>query len=373
MQLRLHAYIYAADAGAPLNDFMNKDSMTIQPPRAEDTRMFQEARETPERVRAQLHQDGALVSRIAGALRQFHPRALITCARGSSDHAATYARYLIETNLGLVTSSASPSVSSVYGVRQDLSRCVFLAISQSGQSPDLLAAAEAAKASGALVLALVNVADSPLAALADHVIPLRAGAERSVAATKSFICALSAVLHLTAHWTRSDALIRALGELPGQLEAAWELDWLAMVEALTPADNLFVLGRGLGLGLAQEAALKFKETSGLHAEAFSSAEVRHGPMALMEKKMPVLMFVQDDETRDGQEELARELAAHGVPVLLAGCAVHGVRTLPALSAPAVVAPLLFAQSFYRAATALAVARGYDPDNPPHLKKVTETY
>jgi glutamine---fructose-6-phosphate transaminase (isomerizing) len=184
---------------------------------------------------------------------------------------------------------------------------------------------------------------------------------------------LSAVLHLTAQWTGSDSLTRALGALPGQLEAAWQLDWRAMAEALTPVNNLFVLGRGLGLGLAQEAALKFKETSGLHAEAFSSAEVRHGPMALMKKKLPVLMFVQDDETRDGQEDLARELAAHGVPVLLAGRAIAGVRILPALSAPAAVAPLLFAQSFYRAVPALAVARGHDPDNPPHLKKVTETY
>lgn len=345
--------------------------MTVQ--LAEDTRMFQEAQEAPERVQAQRDQDGAHVARIADALRQFHPRALITCARGSSDHAATYARYLTETSLGLVTSSASPSVSSVYGVRQDLSACVFLAISQSGQSPDLLAAAKGAKASGALVLALVNVEDSPLAALADHVIPLRAGVEHSVAATKSFICALSAVLRLVAHWTASDPLMAALGGLPAQLQAAWRLDWRAMVEVLTPADRLFVLGRGLGLGLAQEAALKFKETNGLHAEAFSSAEVRHGPMALMKKNMPVLMFVQDDETREGQETLARELVASGVTVLVAGRPVEGARHLPAVSAPPAVAPILFAQSFYRWAAALAVARGYDPDRPPHLKKVTETY
>ena len=118
--------------------------MTVQS--ADNTRMFQEAQEAPARVQAQLDRDDTHVADIAGALRQFQPRALITCARGSSDHAATYARYLIETNLGLVTSSASPSVSSVYGVRQDLSACVFLAISQSGQSPDLLAAAEGAKA-----------------------------------------------------------------------------------------------------------------------------------------------------------------------------------------------------------------------------------
>jgi glucosamine--fructose-6-phosphate aminotransferase (isomerizing) len=336
------------------------------------TRMFQEAREAPLRVQAQLDRDAQDVSRIAEALRRFNPRTVLTSARGSSDHAATFARYLIETHLGLVAASASPSVSSVYGARQDLSQCVFLVISQSGRSPDLLSAAAAAKASGALVVALVNAEDSPLVAIADHVISLRAGAELSVAATKSYICALAAILHLVAHWSASETLLRALANLPAQLEAAWQLDWQPMVEMLKPAHNLFVLGRGLGLGVAQEAALKFKETCGLHAEAFSSAEVRHGPMALMQKDLPVLIFAQDDETLAGVEDLARELSAGGVNVLLAGPELTGVRILPVLAAEAAIAPLLFAQTFYRWAAVLAVARGFDPDHPPHLKKVTET-
>lgn len=352
---------------------MNNNSMTAPALRAATTRMFQEAEEASARVRAQLEQNAALVSRVADALRRFNPRAVLTCARGSSDHAATFARYLIETHLGLVTSSASPSVSSVYGARQDLAQCLFLVISQSGRSPDLLSAAAAAKASGAMVLALVNVEDSSLAAMADHVILLRAGAELSVAATKSYICALTAVLHLVANWARHDDLLQALASLPGQLQAAWQLDWQPMVDALTPAHNLFVLGRGLGLGVAQEAALKFKETCGLHAEAFSSAEVRHGPMALVQTNLPVLMFAQEDETRPGMEQLAREWSAGGVTVLMAGHAVPGVRTLPVLTAPAAIAPVLFAQSFYRWAAILSVARGFDPDHPPHLQKVTETY
>ena len=231
-------------------------------------------------------------------------------------------------------------MSSIYGARQDLTQCVFLVISQSGRSPDLLSATAAAKASGALVVVLVNVEDSPLAALADHVIPLRAGPELSVAATKSYICALSAVLHLVANWAASEPLRHALATAPAQLEAAWQLDWQPMVDALQPANNLFVLGRGLGLGVAQEAALKFKETCGLHAEAFSSAEVRHGPMALLQKNLPVLMFAQDDETRDGVESLARELSSGGVKVLLAGRALAGVTALPTLPPlPTPTAPL----------------------------------
>jgi len=337
------------------------------------TIMAKEAREAPERVKEQLDKDGGRLDFIAATLRQFRPRAVLTCARGSSDHAATYARYLIETRLRLLTSSVSPSVSSVYGVKQDLDRCLFLVLSQSGRSPDLLAAASLAKTSGALVVALVNVEDSPLAAAADRVIPLRAGPETSVAATKSYICALAATLRLVACWSEKEMLMNELKALPAQLEQAWQLDWRPMVEWLTPARNLFVLGRGLGLAVAQEAALKLKETCGLHAEAFSGAEVRHGPMALMKESLPALVFVQNDETRAGMEALARDLSASGTNVFLAGGKASGATSLPTLPADAAVAPLLFIQSFYRWAADLAIARGFDPDRPPHLKKVTETF
>jgi len=347
-------------------------SENSMPAEAAATRMFQEAREAPARVAGQIAANDASITRIAEELRRFRPRLVLTAARGSSDHAATFARYLLETQLGSVTASASPSVTSVYGARQDLSDCLFLVISQSGKSPDLLTAAAAAKKSGAMVLALVNAEDAPLAAMADHVIPLKAGAELSVAATKSFICALSAILHLAARWGGSDTLLRALDILPARLEAAWHLDWQAMVEVLQPAQNLFVLGRGLGLGVAQEAALKFKETCGLHAEAFSSAEVKHGPMALLEQNLPVLMFAQNDETRPGLETLAQDWSRRGAKIMYAGPDVAGVRTLPVLDADAAIAPLLFAQTFYRWAAVLSVARGHDPDHPPHLKKVTET-
>jgi glucosamine--fructose-6-phosphate aminotransferase (isomerizing) len=346
---------------------MSSESKTVQA-----TAMYREAGEAPLRVASQLDETAERVAAIAAALRKTPPRAVLTCARGSSDHAATYARYLIDTSLGLLTSSASPSVSSVYGVRQDLDGCLFLVISQSGKSPDLLTAAAAAKASGAIVLALVNAEDSPLASMAHHVVPLTAGQEHSVAATKSYICALAAALHLVARWSGDPVLAQAIATLPGELASAWTLDWQAMVDLLTPAQNLFVLGRGLGLAVAQEAALKFKETCGLHAEAFSSAEVRHGPMALLRQGLPVLMFAQDDETRAGSEALAAELAAGGIKLLLSGAQAAGTMILPSQPAPAVIQPLLQAQSFYRAAVRLSVARGFDPDHPPHLKKVTET-
>ena len=169
--------------------------------------MYREAAESAECVQRQLDSDRAVLDSLSGYVREFRPRAVVTCARGSSDHAATYARYLIETSLGLLTSSASPSVSSIYGVRQDLSQCLFLAISQSGLSPDLLSATTAAKKAGALVVALVNAEDSPLAAMAHHWVPIRAGREISVAATKSYICSLSAILHLVGRWGRRSVAV----------------------------------------------------------------------------------------------------------------------------------------------------------------------
>jgi glucosamine--fructose-6-phosphate aminotransferase (isomerizing) len=334
--------------------------------------MFQEAAAAPAAVRSQLAANRDAVLELGESLRRRAPRAVVTCARGSSDHAATYARYLIETRTGLLASSAAPSVSSLYAARADLGSVLFIAISQSGASPDLLAAAHAAKAAGAFVIALVNAEGSPLAAAADRVIALRAGPETSIAATKSYIATLAAVAQLVASWTGDAELLQALEAAPDALARAWQLDWSAAIEPLRSAASLFVVARGLGLGIAQEAALKLKETCGLHAEAFSAAELRHGPMALVGSGFPVLAFAQHDETLPGVEALAAELTGVGAQVLLAGSGVPGTIELPALRAHPAIEPMLLILSFYRFASALAPARGRDPDRPPHLRKVTET-
>jgi glucosamine--fructose-6-phosphate aminotransferase (isomerizing) len=334
--------------------------------------MFQEAAEGANVVAAQLTQNASLLAELGARLRTSPPRAVVTCARGSSDHAATYARYLIEAHTPALTSSAAPSLSSIYDANTDMRGVLFMAISQSGKSPDLLAATESARASGALTVALCNTPDSPLMQRVDVAIPLRAGAERSVAATKSYIASLSCIAQLVASWTQDLPLSAALAKLPAQLARAWECDWSPAVAALTPAVNLFVIARGFGLAVAQEAALKLKETCGLHAEAFSSAEVKHGPMALVRAGFPVLMFGQDDETRAGIEQLAAEFTTRGARVLVAGAAARDATTLPGVVAHPVIEPILLIQSFYRMAESLSLARGLDPDSPPHLNKVTET-
>ena len=334
-----------------------------------DTLMFQEARQTAAIVAAQFTRNAAVVSALAQDLRRNPPPFVVTCARGSSDHAATYAKYLFETQLGIVTASASPSVGSVYEARQQLRNALYVVISQSGKSPDLLRNAEAAREAGARVVALVNVEDSPLARLAETVVPLHAGPERSVAATKSYLSSLSAILQLAACWKDEAPLLDALPRLPDALEQAWQADWSPLTDGLVDARNLFVLGRGLGLAAAQEAALKFKETCGLHAEAYSSAEVKHGPMALVGPGFPVLGFTQPDETGAGTLALASEFRARGAQVWVSSAQGD----LPLVRAPhPACAPLLTIQSFYRAINALALRRGHNPDVPPHLNKVTET-
>jgi glucosamine--fructose-6-phosphate aminotransferase (isomerizing) len=331
--------------------------------------MFQEAAQAGAVVRRQLEANAVIVARLAKRLRDEPPRVVVTCARGSSDHAATFAKYLFETRMGILVASAAPSVASVYGARFDLRGALFLAISQSGRSPDLVAGARSAKEAGALVIAAVNDEGSPLAAAADFTLPLNAGAETSVAATKSYIATLAALVNLAAEWARDEGMRAALDRLPEDLHRAWALDWSSAVAALAPSSHLYVIARGVGLGIAQEAALKCKETCALHAEAFSSAEVRHGPQALLRGKFPALVFCQGDETRSGTEAFATELRERGVDVWMAG---GDNSNLPSIASHPVVEPILLAQSFYRMANSLAIARGQDPDNPPHLAKVTRT-
>ncbi|PXV52838.1 glutamine--fructose-6-phosphate transaminase [Dyella jiangningensis] len=340
---------------------------------ASDTLMYREAHEAAAVVERQLRENAQILKTLGEQLRARPPRFIVTCARGSSDHAAAYAKYVFETRLGLITASASPSISSIYDADLHLDGALFIAISQSGKSPDLLRSAQAAKDAGARVVALVNVEDSPLAQMADTFVPLRAGPELSVAATKSYLATLAAVLQLTAHWGDDAELHGIVERLPEDLRRGWDCDWSPMVEGLTKASSLFVVGRGYGFGAALEAALKLKETCGLHAEAFSAAEVKHGPMAIVGEGFPVLFFAQGDGTQDNTIAVANEFRARGARVFIAAPGNHDPDKLPLPDGVSpMVTPLLAVQSFYRAASELSLARGYDPDVPPHLRKVTET-
>ncbi len=335
--------------------------------------MLAEARAAPAAVAHLLEANAALSRDLGKRLRKSAPLFAVTCARGSSDNAATFAKYLFEIRLGVVTASVGPSVQSVYRAAPNVSGALFVAISQSGRSPDLLNLAEAARAGGAITVALVNDIESPLAAICEHPIPLHAWPENSIAATKSWICSLAAILQLAADWAEDGALHRALKRLPDDLAKAAELDWQAAAQPLAKAENLFVVGRGIGLALAQEAALKLKETCGIHAEALSAAELLHGPATLVGPDFPVLLFSQHDEAFQSVADLIARFSDRGVPVIAAGPPAIGGLALSCDAALNPFAmPIALAQSFYPLVESVARLRGRDPDAPPHLTKVTET-
>lgn len=343
--------------------------MTAAPP----SLMFSEAAEAAEVVRRQHEANADLIAELAARIERLSPHMLFTCARGSSDHAATYAKYLFETRLDIPAVSHAPSLASLYRApMRHVAGQPFLLISQSGRSPDLLLSAEAARRAGAFVIAMVNDTASPLAVAADFVVPLHAGREKSVAATKSYIATLAALAQLAAAWSKDAGLATALDHLPADLQQAWDADW-SQAAPFVNARSLFVLGRGLTLGVALEAALKFKETSGIHAEAFSIAEVAHGPMALVGKDFPMLVFPPHDQAAAGTDGLIADFVARGADIAVAGGGCPGTRALPLPGDlhPA-TAPIAMIQAFYRMVNAIALARGYDPDHPPSLNKVTET-
>ena len=337
------------------------------------TWMREESLEAPEAIRKLLREDGEVYARLGGELRAHPPTGILTLARGSSDHAAQHAAYLIMARLGRLVTSLPMSLVTLYDARLAHSGMLVLAFSQSGQSPDLVEPTRTFTAAGARTLALVNQVDSPLAREASLVLPLHAGEERSVAATKTFIAQLVAGARIVSAWEGDGSFEAALRCLPEALARAATLDWSAGVEAFTGAGRLYVLGRGPGLALASEVALKLKETCGILAEAFSGAEVRHGPLALVSEGFPVLILATRGPGQQGLLELARDFRSRGAKVVLAAPAGTPGADVELMPAPHPDLDAVTAiQSFYPMVEALSRARAFDPDCPPNLSKVTRT-
>lgn len=336
------------------------------------TFMSEEAASAHTVVARQCAENLSALQAVRNSFAKNRPPVIITCARGSSDHAATYLRYILETRTGILTTSLSPSVSSLYRQWPHVPRSACVVISQSGRSHDLLAVIDGMNRRGVRTIALVNDVQSPLAQISQFVVPLLAGTEHSVAATKSFIGSMFAALQLASCLYPRLFSANEIKMLPGLLQQAWELDWEPLVSCLVNARGLYVIGRGAGLSIAGEAALKFKETCNLHAEAYSAAEVQHGPMALFNKDFPVLIFRQNDVSAKAVDELAQIAAAQGCVVFVVGGHAENTVNLPMIEAPILMEPLLQIQAFYKAANTLSLRRGYNPDSPPMLKKVTVT-
>jgi len=347
------------------------------------TIMEEETREAAAAIRKQMQTNEPILEKLSSKLQKKSPEFALTIGRGSSDHACTYAKYILETQAEIVTASAAPSVVTIYQTSLKLSKALVLGISQSGKSPDICQVMSSARSAEATTLAIVNEIDSPLAKAAEYVLPIYAETERAVAATKSYIASLAAVAHLVAKYTKSQKLQLALEKLPSTLEIVLENGSLNnIIEEFQSVDRTLVIARGFGFPIAQEAALKFKETAKIQAEAFSSAEFLHGPFALISKNLPFLFFIQNDASLQGTLDLAEKIKKLGGRVIIFApediiaknkltVFADKIVILPPSIDP-ILDPIVAIQSFYLMVARLAVSRGYNPDQPANLHKVTET-
>lgn len=338
----------------------------------DQTQMLREITEIPAITGRQISEGSSIYRAEGERLRREAPRFLVTCARGSSDQAVTYFKYLVEQRIGIPVASIGPSVASVYNARLKFEGGVLLTVSQSGGSPDLVSLQERAAAGGARTVALLNVADSPVGKAAGSVLPVMAGAENAVAATKSFVASLVALASVVAHWSEDAALLDALNALPDCLAEALQCDWSAAATPVAAAHSLFTIGRGPGLGIAGEAALKLKETCRLHAEAYSAAEVKHGPIALARDRFAALVFANGDASDVSVRDAVDNLSGAGAKVFVAGDIGRAGSLPSAASRSVLLNPISRVTSFYRFVEGLSVALGENPDKPALLNKVTQT-
>jgi len=307
---------------------------------------------------------------IAERIERAKPRIMVFCGRGSSGHVGVYLRYLFEVRLGMLASAAAPSVVTAYRRPPDFRDALFVVVSQSGRSPDLIDATQMARKFGALTLAIVNDEKSPAATASELVLPIGAGTEQSVAATKTVVLSMIAGAQLVAALARDEDLSGGLRNLPQRLSGALACDWSAWAERAAGAAAAFVVGRGYGLGCVREIALKVSEILRVPALGYSAAELRHGPRASVTPATPVLVLRQNDPAAIAIDELVRDLNEARETVFAAGGAAGTLPWIgdghPACDPVAMLIPA------YRAIEAVARRRGYDPDKPPHLSKVTRT-
>lgn len=341
--------------------------------------MLQEIYEQPLVVERILQAESPRVQRIARRIQRRDPRFVVIAARGSSDNAATYGKYLIEILLGLPASLAAPSAVTLYGSRLRLRGSVVLGISQSGESLDVVEFVRTARRQGALTVAITNQEHSALARSAHEVLLCHAGEERSIAATKTYLGQLTALALLTATWSGRDDLIRALQELPKWLQELLQ-DGAKIAEQANRyryMGECIVSARGYNYATAKEAALKLKETCYVLAEALSSADLLHGPIAIIERDFPVFLFAPSGRAYSHLLELTGSLVAKGAEVIVFSdweeILEKATIAIPVrVSVPEEVSPhvlILPAQLF---AYHLALAKGLDPDHPRGLRKITRT-
>lgn len=331
----------------------------------------------PEVIARLLESEMERIAQIVAQLPSFD-YALIA-ARGSSDHAATYAKYAWTTLAGYPVALAAPSLLTMYQAKMRMASALVVGISQSGQSPDILAVLEEGKRQGRPTLAITNDGASPLAALADSVIELHAGPERSVAATKTYTAQLAVMAMFAAVLSGDARNIDALQHLPAALETTLRLSSrLAQdIERYRYMDRCIIIGRGYNYATSFELALKLKELTYVMATAYSSADFRHGPIATIESGLPVFLVMPEGATYTDMLELARDLRQRGAELLVISeseDALALARTALPIpqGVPEWLSPLSAIIPGQLVALRLALAKGLNPDLPRGLQKVTRT-
>jgi glucosamine--fructose-6-phosphate aminotransferase (isomerizing) len=338
-------------------------------------RMRSEIAEQPETWQALLEQEGPHLRELRDRVRARPPRLVLFVARGTSDHAALYGAYVVQTSLGLPAASASPSVVTLYDGELDLRDVLVVAVSQSGESPDLISFVDMARGNGATTLALTNAPSSGLCDAADDAVDLCAGAESAVAATKSYTAEVLALAALFAPDLEERSLV-GLPELARQVLDASADPMTELAAVYRYATRVVTAARGFSSASAHETALKLMETCYISAHGMSSADLLHGPVAMLDQSVPLLCFASAGPDAAELEALVERARRQGVDAEVLGDGTVTGRRLPPLLPKGVLPllrPLLEIIPAQLLAAEIAVERGHDPDAPRGLTKVTKTY
>jgi glucosamine--fructose-6-phosphate aminotransferase (isomerizing) len=338
-----------------------------------------EIHQQPQILSCLLAESAEVAAQIAAAIRARDVRYAVIAARGTSDNAARYAQYLFGGLNRLPVALATPSLFSIYHTPPRLRDALVLGVSQSGQSPDIVAVVAEAQRQQALTLAVTNAPASPLAQAADHVLPLGAGVERAVAASKTYTAQLAALALLAVQLAGDDDQLAALRGMPEAVEQTLALEESIALAAqrYTYATECVVLGRGYNYATAFEVAIKLKELTYVVAEPYSSADFRHGPVAIVERGFPAVVFAPQGAVYPDVLTLTRELAAREAELIVVSDQeaalqlAHTPMRLP-VSLPEWLSPFTCVVPGQLLALHITLAKGYDPDRPRGLEKITET-
>ncbi|MFI6459474.1 SIS domain-containing protein [Streptomyces sp. NPDC050528] len=339
--------------------------------------MAREMAEQPDVLRRILDEGAPRIRQVAQEVAVRKPRFVLLTARGTSDNAALYAKYLLEIRLGLPCGLTSMSTTTAYGARPDLTDVLVVTVSQSGGSPDLVASTRAARDAGAITVAVTNNPDSPLAAVSEYHVDIMAGPEKALPATKTYTASLLA-LYLFVEGLRGGdgAAAKVLPDLAEQLLARQD-EVRTLASRYRFAERMVITSRGYGYPTAREAALKLMETSYIPALAYSGADLLHGPLAMVDNVSPVIAVVTAGKGGSALQPVLDRLRGRGADLVVIGPAGQVEQAsagfvLPVEGVPEELQPILEILPLQLLAYEVTIARGQDPDAPRALAKVTET-